>query len=335
MPAANGHPMNTLGGNHDGLHEVPGAGGGGGGGGGGNPYRDWTEIDIHDSSLWQRRDGTGNAVGSTGTISTDGTTFVYNMETSGKKNIQPGIIKGTFYIAKAHLKPYEESGLAEPPGVGANQIWPEQFSIKVEVLFDDIPITGPVSNTVLPGTGYGANGQVLAGFVHYDSDQSNAPALPDVTNGFCMARMYKYRGVNPETGTQTDLFKSGYMTGNAQAAVGGATWKCQFTPRRNADHNALIFEGNFGAVSRTNLDRVWVNGGSYSTTNPRARFLGPGTGLSGLGSNAFTGVNDRYVHIALGFCAFNSSNGNVFQVRVKRVRYLIQPIANREAFTAE
>lgn len=308
---------------------------GGGGGGGGNPYRDWTEIDIHDPSLWQRQDGTTNAVGASGTITTDGSVLVYNMEASGKKHIQPGIIKGTFYIAKAHLKPYEESGLAEPTGVGANQIWPEQFSIKVEVLFDDIPITGPVSNTALPGTGYGANGQVLAGFVHYGSDQSGTPALPDVTNGFCMARMYKYRGVNPETGTQTDMFKSGYMTGNAQAAVGGATWKCQFNPRRNADHNALVFEGNFGAVSRTNLDRVWVNGGSYATTNPRARFLGPGTGLSGLGSNAFTGVNDRYVHIALGFCAFNSTNGNVFQVRVKRVRYLIQPIANREAFTAE
>ena len=310
-------------------------GGGGGGGGSTNPYRDWTEIDIHDSSLWQRQDGTGTAVGSTGTISSAGGVLTYNMETSGKKHIQPGIIKGTFYIAKAHLKPYEECGLAEPTGVGANQYYPEQFSIKVEVLFDDIPITGPVSNTALPGTTYGANGQVLAGFVHYGSDQSNAPALPSITDGFCMARMYKYRGVNPETGTQTDMFKSGYMTGNAQAASGGATWKCQFNPRRDVDHNALIFEGNFGAVSRTSLDRVWVNGGSYSTTNPRARFVGPGTGLSGGSSNEFTGADDRYIHIALGFCAFNSTNGNVFQVRVKRVRYLIQPISNREDFTAE
>jgi hypothetical protein len=176
---------------------------------------------------------------------------------------------------------------------------------------------------------------VLAGFVHYASDQGSAPALPDVTNGFCMARCHKHRSGDPTASTAVDMYKSGYMTGNAQAAVGGATWKCQFNPRRDADHNALIFEGNFGAVSRTNLDRVWVNGGSYSTTNPRARFLGPGTGLSGLGSNAFSGVSDRYIHIALGFCAFSSTSGNVFQVRVKRVRYLIQPIANREAFTAE
>jgi hypothetical protein len=313
-------------------------------GGGAGPvssqnYRDWTEIDIHDSSLWQRRDGTGTSVASSGTISTDGTTFVYNMEASGKKHIQPGIANGTFYIAKAHLKPYEECGLAEPSGVSANEYYPEQFSIKVEVLFDDIPITGPVSDPSLPNISgvlrWGQNSQVLAGFVHYASDQNNAPALPDATNGFCMARMYKNKSGDPSASTANDMFKSGYLTGNAQASTFGATWKCQYSPRRDADHDALIFEGNFGAVSRTNLDRVWVNGGSYSTTNPRARSLVPGTGLSGGGSNAFTGASNRYIHIALGFCAFDSTNDRVFQVRVRRVRYLIQPIASREAFTAE
>ena len=316
-----------------------GSGGSGSGSGSSNPYRDWTEIDIHDSSLWQRTDEIGIGVGSSGTISTDGTTFIYNMEASGKKHIQPGITRGTFYIAKAHLKPYEECGLAEPSGVGANEYYPEQFSIKVEVLFDDIPITGPVSNPALPiessVSRYGVNGQVLAGFVSYASDQGGTPGQPSVTDGFCMARMYKNRSGDPEASTQTDMYKSGYMTGNAQASSGGATWKCQFSPRRNADHNALIFEGGFGAVSRTGLDRVWVNGGSYSTTNPRARFLGPGTGLSGGSSNELTGADDKYIHIALGFCAFDSLNGNVFQIRIKRVRYLIQPIANREDFTAE
>jgi hypothetical protein len=307
---------------------VPAPEAGGGGGGGGNPYRDWTEIDIHDSSLWQRTDEIGTGVGSSGTISTDGTTFVYNMEASGKKHIQPGITKGTFYIAKAHLKPYEECGLAEPSGVSANEYYPEQFSIKVEVLFDDIPIIGPVSNPAAPiessVSRYGVKGQVLAGFVSYASDQGGTPGQPSVTDGFC-----------PEASTQTDMYKSGYMTGNAQSSVGGATWKCQFTPRRDADHNALIFQGGFGAVSRTNLDRVWVNGGSYSTTNPRARFLGPGTGLSGGSSNELTGVDNKYIHIALGFCAFDSLSGNVFQIRIRRVRYCIQPIANREDFTAE
>ena len=318
---------------------APDAGGGGGGGGGGNPYRDWTEIDIHDASLWQRQDGTGNAVGSSGTLTTDGTTLVYNMETSGKKHISPGIIKGTFYIAKAHLKPYEESGLAEPTGVGANQVWPEQFSIKVELLLDDLPIVGPVSDPSHPFEGgvlrYGVGGQISVGFVHYASDQGGTPGLPGITDGFVMARMHKHRSGNPSSSTAIDMYKVGYLTGNAQTSTGGATFKCQFTPRRTVDHDALIFEGNFGAVSRTNLDRVWVNGGSYSTTNPRARFSGPGTGLSGGTSNAFTGVNDRYVHIAIGFSAYDSANGRVFQCRVKRVRYLIQPIANREAFTAE
>lgn len=311
----------------------------GSGSGSSNPFRDWTEINIHDSSLWQRQDGTGQSVASSGTITTDGTTLVYNMETSGKKHIQPGITNGTFYIAKAHLKPYEESGLAEPSGVGANQIWPEQFSIKVEVLLDDLPIVGPSSDTRLPFEGsvyrYGVGGQLSVGFVHYASDQGGSPALPGSTDGFVMARMHKHRSGDPSSSTAIDMYKVGYLTGNAQASTGGATFKCQFSPRRAVDHDALIFEGNFGAVSRTNLDRVWVNGGSYSTTNPRARFSGPGTGLSGGSSNAFTGVNDRYVHIALAFSAFDSSNGRIFSCRIRRVRYLIQPISNREAFTTE
>jgi hypothetical protein len=57
--------------------------------------------------------------------------------------------------------------------------------------------------------------------------------------------------------------------------------------------------------------------------------------LSGGSSNELTGVDNKFIHIALGFCAFDSLNGNVFQIRIKRVRYLIQPIANREDFTAE
>lgn len=306
-----------------------------GGGGGGNPFRDWTEIDIHDSSLWQRRDATVNSAASSGTIVSGGGVTVYSNSASGKKHIQPGTIKGTFYIAKAHLKPYEECGLAEPTGVGANEIYPEQFSIKVELLLDDIPITGPTGSESDPTNHYGRNGQVLVGLVHYASDQSNAPAMPDQNSGFVMARMYKNKVNDPTSTTDTLLYKSGYVTGAAQASTGGATFKCQYSPVRDVDHNAIVFQATFGACSRSATDRVYVNGGSYSTTNPRSRFTGPNFGNNGGTANEFTGVDDRYVHVAVGFCAFDSDQARVFSIRVKRVRYLIQPISNREAFTTE
>ena len=312
-----------------------GAATGGSGGsesGSSNEFRDWTEIDISDSSLWQRRDpATGPA--QLGTITSSGGVTTYSLSTTGAKHIQPGTIKGTFYIAKAHLKPYEECGLAEPSGVGANEIYPEQFSIKVEVLLDDIPITGPTGSE--SSFGYGQYGQILAGLAHYSSDQSNAPAMPGASDGFVMARVYKNLTSDPTASTSTSLYKAGYVTGNAQSSTVGATWKCQYSPRRDADHNALIFQATFGATSRSSVDRVWVNGGSYSTTNPRARFLGPSNGTNGGNSNAFTGASDRFVHIALGFCAFNNTSGSIFSLRVKRVRYLIQPLSNREDFTAE
>lgn len=304
--------------------------GGGGGGGSTNPYRDWTTIDIHDSSLWQRQDpATGPA--QLGTITSGSGVTVYSLDTTGAKHIQPGTIKGTFYIAKAHLKPYEECGLAEPSGVTSNQIYPEQFSIKVELELDDIPITGPTGSE--SSFQYGQYGQVAVGLVHYASDQSSAPAMPDASSGFALARVYKNGNNNPETNDTAAEFKSGYMTGNAQGSTTGARWRCQPTGG-DTRHNALIFQATFGPASRNSSENLWIQGGSYSTDNPRARTLMSGNGTQGTATR-FGGASDRYVHIALAFCAFNNTSGSIFSCRVKRVRYLIQPISNREAFTSE
>lgn len=304
----------------------------GGGGGGGNPYRGWTELDIHDASLWQRVDQpTGPA--RLGTISTDGTVLTYNNSNTGAKQMQPGTLKGTLYIAKAHLKPYEECGLAEPSGVTPNHVYPEQFSIKVELLCDDIPITGPVGSEST--FGYGQYGQIAVGFVHYGSDQSGTPVMPNATTEWAMARVYKNQNADPTATTSGGLYKSGYMTGGNQASTTGATWKCQYSPQRDVDHNAIVFQATFGATSRNSVDRCFIHGGSYSTTNPRARFLGSAVGTNGNDATAFTGADDRYVHIAIGFCAFNNTSGSVFSLKVRRLRYLIQPLSNREDFTAE
>jgi len=305
---------------------------GGGGGGGGNPYRDWTTVDIHDSSLWQRRDGAG---GGDGTLSSAGGILTYNAANavSGGRQIGTGTNRGTFYILKTHLKPYEECGLAEPSGVGANEIYPEQFSIKVELLMDDLPITGPVGNE--SDNSYGQNGQVYVGFCHYASDQGGAPALPHHNQEFVFGRCYKNNADDPTGTTSANLYRSGYLSGNAQSSATGATWKCQFSPRRTVDHNCVIFQATFGPTSRNSSDRCWISGGSYSTTNPRARFLGPSQGSNSGSSHQFSGANDRYVHIAIAFGAQTNANGNIFSVRCKSLRYLIQPLSNREAFSPE
>lgn len=159
--------------------------------------------------------------------------------------------------------------------------------------------------------------------------------MPGASDGFAMARVYKNLTANPEANTQASLYKSGYMTGGNQASITGATWKCQFTPRRDVDHNAIVFQATFGATSRNSVDRCFVHGGSYATTNPRARFLGSAVGTNGNNATQFTGANNRFIHIAIGFCAFNNTTGSIYSLRVRRVRYLIQPIKSREDFTAE
>ncbi len=308
---------------------IPAPDAGGGGGGGGNPYRDWTEIDIHDSSLWQRQNGP-RAAAAAATLTSDGSVLTYNHEVLTNIDIRPGVMLGTMYIAKAHLKPYEECGFAEPSGVGANQFYPEQFSLKVEVLVDTIPITGPTSDVSL--NGYGQKMMLGVGLVHYATDQSSAPALPG-TNQWVFARLHKHLGTNPDNSEDgTNLYKVGYMSWTAQGNTGGARWKCQ-PSGGDTRHDALVFQATFGPHSRNSSEHLWTQGGSYSTTNPRARSLMSGNGNQS-DSTQFGGSSDRYVHIALAFGTFDNTNCRG-QIRVRRVRYALQPIVNREDFTAE
>ena len=159
--------------------------------------------------------------------------------------------------------------------------------------------------------------------------------MPNASTEFVTARCFKNQNVDPTTTTSANLYKSGNLSGNNQSGATGATWKCQFSPRRDIDHNCLIFQATFGATSRNSADRAFIGGGSYSTTNPRARFLGPSSGSNAGNAHKFTGADDRYVHIAIGFCAFDNNSTRVYSIRCKSLRYLIQPISNREAFTAE
>lgn len=299
-----------------------------GGGGSSQNYRNWTELDIHDSSLWQRQN-TRVAAQNAG-LTSDGTVLTYNHETLTNLDIRPGFMLGTLYIAKQHLKPYEECGFAEPSGVGANQFYPEQFSLKVEVLVDTIPITGPASDVSL--NGYGQKMMLGVGVVHYGSDQSGSPGATG-TNQWVFARLHKHLGTNPDnTEDGTNLYKVGYTSWTGQATTGGARWKCQ-PSGGDTRHDALVFQATFGAHSRNSSEHLWTQGGSYSTTNPRARSLMSGNGNQSA-STKFGGASDRYVHIALAFGTFDNTNTRG-QIKVRRVRYALQPIANREDFTAE
>ena len=300
----------------------------GGGGGSSDPFRDWTELPL-DLSNWQIQNGLG-ATAKSATVTKDGAIVVYNCPTSptSSTQISPGTARGAFMIYKQHLDPWTECGLTLPSGVSSHQFWPDVFSLTVEVQFDTIPITGPVGSE--SSNQYGRHIQCGGGVVSYSSDQSGTPALPNASSGFAMFRVYKNGAGNPDNSDDsTNLYKSGYLTGNATGTVTGARWACQPTGG-STRHDAGVFQASFGPVGLNSANRLLVQGGSYATTNPRIRALQSGTGQTGT-STAFSGADDKYIHIALSFGAQNNTGGNGGQIRIKRVRYLLQCLQNREA----
>jgi|TARA_R100000482_G_scaffold39091_1_gene13391 hypothetical protein len=303
----------------------------GGGGGSSNAWRDFTSLDITNLSLWEVRHGLGSTAKSA-TVSLDGDVLVWNCPTSptSSTEIKPGTARGTFLIFKQHLNPWTECGLSLPSGVSANEFYPDVFNLTVEVETDTIPINGPLGS--LTGNQYGRHMQIGAGVVSYSSDQSGSPALPDASSGFAMARMFKNLGTNPDNSEDgTNLYKSGYLTGNATGTVTGARWKCQPTGG-DTRHDSLIFQASFGPVGLNSANRLLVQGGSYSKTNPRVRALQSGTGQTGT-ATAFSGADNKFIHIAISFGAQNNTGGNGGSCRIKSVRYLLQPLQNREELT--
>jgi len=295
--------------------------------GGGDAFRDWTTMSL-DLDDWKVSHGLGSAAKSA-TVTKDGDIIQWNCEHNSTSSIEidAGTARGTFLISKLHLKPWTECGLTRPAGVDEHEFYPDVFNLTIEVQTDTIPITGPTSDVTV--NQYGRHCSLQAGIVFYTSDQSSDPAHPTGTN-FCMARVHKNLATNPDNSEDgTNLYKSGYVTGNAAGSVVGARWACQPTGG-DTRHDALVFQASFGPVGLTSANRVVVQGGSYATTNPRVRTLQSGTAQSGT-ATGFAGVSDGYIHIALGFGAHNNTGSLAARIRVKRIRYILQPINNREA----
>ena len=312
---------------------IPTPDAGGGGGGGGNPWKDWTELSLNPSD-WQIQHGTGSAAKSA-TITESGGVLTWNAETSPSSSIELAINnnnnKGSWLIQKIHLKPWELCGLTPPAGVAAHEFYPEAFSLKIEVRFEDIPITGPVSNTTL--NGYGQNIACIAGLVRYGSDQGGTPATP-ANNTWMGAKVYKFKNVNPATSAHTNLYKAGYMAYNQQFQAQGYKWKCQ--PSTGAEaHDSIVFDFGGGATGIDYLGRWNMNGGSYSSNNPYATTAKSGASFAFTSTTvgAYGGGANDYVHIMIGFNSIDNAGSRGGSVRINRIRYLLQPLSNRADLT--
>ena len=311
------------------ARSIPAPEAGGGGNNDKNAWKDWTEMSL-DPSDWTVIHGTGSA-GKSATIAKVGDFLQFDCPTSPAASIEisQGDVKGTFLIAPIHLKPWDACGIQKPAGINDHDWFPEAFHLRIEMELEPPHITGPGGGS---GNSYGKFCQAMCGIVHYASDQSGSPVLP-TANGYSFAKVYKKGNGNPDNSDDTTtLFSSGYVSWNTAGQAQGARWSGQ-PSAGTAGHNAIVYQAGIGANSIDSTNRVFTAGGSYSTTNAYARSIQSGSVIQQT-SDIYSGLSDRYIHIAVAFGGFNSQTGLGCQIKVKKIRYLLQPLSNRNAMTA-
>ena len=156
----------------------------GGGGGGGDPYKDWIELGVDpDDGTWVRRHGSTDGQYCTAVKSTDvgGDLLTVEMHGDGGTGVNgafqmTGNTKnGFFLIQKAFINPFAAAGMVLPAGQQSHWIDPEKFLIKLEVVLDTIPITGP-SGAQPGGSNYGDHLQLDAGMCVYSGRPVERPS---------------------------------------------------------------------------------------------------------------------------------------------------------------
>lgn len=307
---------------------APDAGGGGGGGGGGNAWKDWVDLplDPTDANGWIVRDGVG--VNANTSLGMDGSILKFEQAVGSRLQIQGSTMKGKVMIRKQHITPWADAGIAQPDGMAAHIFQPESLILKLECLFDTDG-GGPI-NGVSSG-GYGQNMTCMVGLVGYSSDQSGAPTIGGTSVLWLAAQCKKATGNEPGTYTNTNLYASGYKSYfTTSGTTTGYTWKNQQSAPAQS-HDSIVFcTPPIRKEASTGRNDVW--GGSYSSTHPFFPVAMAGQSLYDNSTKFSNPSGQTYWHICVWFGADNNTPVNGV-IRIKRLRYLWQPVQNRASLT--
>ena len=304
------------------------AGGGGGGGGGGDPYKDWIELGVDpDDGTWQRRHGATDGQYCTTTKTTDGDGDLLTVEmhgdggtgVNGAFQMTGNTKNGFFLIQKAFINPFAASGMVLPAGQQSHWIDPEKFLIKLELVFDTIPITG-TAGAQPGGSDYGSWLQVDAGMCIYSSDQNNAPAIPGNYQNLA-ASIWK-SSLDPTS--SGNAYKAGFN--NYQGR--GTSWtkfKCQNTHEATGC-DSLVFVCGLPLPAKKVLQQTMVMG-AYSREDP----FGEVKMYGNTNNSNIDWRNGKWCHFYVGFGGYLNADTRG-TIKIRKIRYTCQPISGRVDF---
>ena len=302
---------------------IPAPAAGGGGGGATNPWQEWTELPLDPSDGWTVIKQ-GQADNTDVTVGLDGDELKVKFETARNYQISATGSNGVMLVRSAHIDWWSEAGIDQPSGQGANIFQPEAVQLKVEVLFntDDGPIHGGGHAS---SHAYGM--MCVVGFASYSSDQSGSPAGISASMDWGGAGVKKHLGGAPSGSNSTNMFRSGHMTRYSSTLnTFGTLWKGQNTAGSGANDSITFASAPLRNEAATGTwSRCTAQGMAFSSTTPFSR----GWGEFAWRDNFTRWSNDRFLHIALYF-GNSLSQTQAAQIKIKRIRVLIQPLENRE-----
>tara|TARA_R100000008_G_C3578285_1_gene166667 strand:+ start:575 stop:1435 length:861 start_codon:yes stop_codon:yes gene_type:complete len=277
---------------------------------------------IADVSEWKKIEGDGiGGINVTAAMSGDQLhiTFPdigsnYNVRNQGNQQ------KGLWFIKKVKFAPWANQ--ATPAGQAANSFQSESTLFKMEMQFDHT--NGPINGT--SDQNYGQNVHAACGIIAYDSDQGTDPPLPGTTN-YAGVYVRKNRSEDPSGSSHTNQYQSGLFSRNGKAPGDGRIWRNQDGGDATS-HDAIVFQAGIS----TNITSHPIGSynenmpcGSYATTTP----FGPMVKGSLLSNNACR-FGGKHLYLACWF-GFDTTSQKGGVIRIKKLRYLLQPIAARAA----
>ena len=301
-------------------------GGGGGGGGSTAKWETWTDFDLSklaDGSEWKKIEGAGiGAIDVTAAMSGDQLHVTFPDIGSGYNARNQGNTQhGLWFIHKVKLDPWANQ--ATPTGQ-AGKYQSESTLLKIEMQFDHS--NGPING--VSAQGYGHQVHAAMGLIAYDNDEGTDPPLPGSASNYAGAYVFKNRSDDPNSSTHTGQYKSGLFSRLGKGGGDGRIWRNQ-SGSDATSHDAIVFQAGLCSDVSQNPGIAYnepMIAGSYATTTP----FGPMVKLSSTATNNSCRFGGKHLYFACWFgFDVNGKKGGV--IRIKKLRYLLQPISARAA----
>ena len=300
----------------------------GGGGGSSATWADWEELPLDPTDSTWHLVKSGNADNSDVICDLDGGELRARFETARNYQIHTTTNNGISLIMKNHVNWWTKAGIAKPTGRDNHIFEPEAIQFKLEVQFNTD--NGPIHGGGI-GSYHAHNFMCVAGFSMYSSDQSGSPTAGGTGVDWGGAMLKKNLGGAPSGSSSTNMFRTGHKSRFTNATeTWGTLWKGQDTAGAGANDSLIFASGPLRSESATGTwSRCTAFAGGYSTTDPFGRVWSQSFAWR---DNFTRWSNDMYIHPTI-FFGSNTSAAQAGEIKIKRIRILYQPIANREPLT--